>query len=95
MQTSKNGKGVLFIVIVPKSWYGLIFSADEKMLYASGGNDNWILQYEIKKALPVGEGLGGAYKLQLKDTIKLGRNGRRKFLLPELKYMMPQKACMW
>ena len=27
-------------VVIPKSWYGLKFSADEKFLYASGGNDN-------------------------------------------------------
>lgn len=48
-------------VIIPKSWYGLKFSADEKFLYASGGNDNWILQYAIL-----------ANKLRLKDSIKLG-----------------------
>lgn len=52
---------ILDNVIVPKSWYGLKFSADEKMLYASGGNDNWIMQYAIVNN-----------KLQLKDTIKLG-----------------------
>jgi len=52
---------ILDNVIVPKSWYGLKFSADEKMLYASGGNDNWILQYAIVNN-----------KLQLKDSIKLG-----------------------
>ncbi|MFN0082097.1 MAG: alkaline phosphatase family protein [Ferruginibacter sp.] len=34
-------------VVIAKSWYGLKFSADEKRLYASGGNDNWILQYNI------------------------------------------------
>ncbi len=48
-------------VIIPKSWYGLKFSADEKFLYASGGNDNWILKYAIINN-----------KLQLKDSIKLG-----------------------
>src|SRR5437773_712799 len=32
---------------VPKAWYGLKFSADEKFLYASGGNDNWILKYAV------------------------------------------------
>ena len=32
---------------IPKAWYGLKFTADEKRLYASGGNDNWILQYSI------------------------------------------------
>ncbi len=52
---------VLHTVIIPKSWYGLKFSADEKFLYASGGNDNWILQYAIVNN-----------KMQLKDSIILG-----------------------
>src|SRR4051794_12600770 len=34
-------------VTIPKSWYGLRFSNNDKYLYASGGNDNWILKYEI------------------------------------------------
>src|SRR5262245_48422647 len=42
----KNSK-ILDSVVIPKSWYGLKFSADEKFLYASGGNDNWILQYAV------------------------------------------------
>lgn len=33
--------------IIPNSWYGLAFSADEKFLYASGGNDNRIMKYSI------------------------------------------------
>src|SRR5258708_3751703 len=33
-------------VIIPKSWLGLKFSDDDKYLYASGGNDNFILKYE-------------------------------------------------
>jgi len=44
-----------------KSWYGLKFSGDEKYLYASGGNDNWMLQYAIENG-----------HLQLKDSIALG-----------------------
>lgn len=52
---------VLDNVVIPKSWYGLKFSADEKFLYASGGNDNRILKYEIIQQ-----------KLQLKDSIILG-----------------------
>src|ERR1700704_2881982 len=52
---------ILDNIEIPKSWYGLKFSADEKYLYASGGNDNWILQYAIKNN-----------RLQLKDSIKLG-----------------------
>lgn len=47
--------------IVAKSWYGLRFSADEQFLYASGGNDNWILKYRTS---------GG--RLTLVDSIKLG-----------------------
>lgn len=35
-------------VDIPKSWYGLAFSKDNKYLYASGGNDNWIIRYNIK-----------------------------------------------
>ena len=46
---------------VPKSWLGLKFSRDEKFLYASGGNDNWILKYAIVQN-----------KLVLKDSLKLG-----------------------
>ena len=56
----KNEK-VVSSVIIPVSWYGLKFSADEKFLYASGGNDNWILKYAIQNG-----------KLILKDSIKLG-----------------------
>ena len=47
---------------VPKSWYGLKFSSNEKFLYASGGNDNWIMKYAITNN-----------KLRLQDTIVLGK----------------------
>lgn len=53
---------VLDNVVIAKSWYGLQFSADEKKLYASGGNDNWILEYAIENN-----------KLLLKDSISLGK----------------------
>ena len=52
---------VLSSVVIPKSWYGIKFSGDEKFLYASGGNDNWILKYAIQKN-----------ELVLNDSIKLG-----------------------
>ncbi len=55
-------ESILDIVTVAKSWYGLKFSADEKYLYASGGNDNWILKYSVTNK-----------KLLLKDSIKLGK----------------------
>jgi DNA-binding beta-propeller fold protein YncE len=38
---------ILSQVVIPKSWLGLVFSGDEKSLYASGGNDNRILKYTI------------------------------------------------
>ncbi|PSL32199.1 bifunctional YncE family protein/alkaline phosphatase family protein [Chitinophaga ginsengisoli] len=48
-------------VVIPKSWFGLKFSADGNNLYASGGNDNRILQYGVRQG-----------KLLLKDSIILG-----------------------
>jgi YVTN family beta-propeller protein len=48
-------------VVIARSWYGLAFSPDEKYLYAAGGHDNIIVQYELQKT-----------KLVLKDSIRLG-----------------------
>jgi DNA-binding beta-propeller fold protein YncE len=53
---------ILDSIDIPKSWLGLKFSADEKYLYASGGNDNRILKYAIVNN-----------KLQLTDSIILGK----------------------
>ena len=39
---------VLDNIKIDKSWLGIAFSADEKTLYASGGNDNWILKYNYQ-----------------------------------------------
>lgn len=46
---------------VKKSWYGIAFSPDEKHLYASGGYDNWVLDFPIQDN-----------KLGTPDTIRLG-----------------------
>jgi len=35
-------------ITIRKSWLGLTFSNDGKYLYASGGNDNWIIRYQLK-----------------------------------------------
>ncbi|MEI7423671.1 MAG: bifunctional YncE family protein/alkaline phosphatase family protein [Prolixibacteraceae bacterium] len=35
-------------IIIAKGWLGLTFSKDGKYLYASGGNDNWIMRFQIK-----------------------------------------------
>jgi len=53
---------ILDSITIAKSWYGLKFSADGKKLYASGGNDNWILRYAIVNN-----------KLVLQDSISLGK----------------------
>ncbi|MEO7962174.1 MAG: bifunctional YncE family protein/alkaline phosphatase family protein [Ginsengibacter sp.] len=55
-----SGK-ILDNIEVGKAWLGLKFSGDEKSLYASGGNDNWILKYRIIRN-----------KLVLQDSLKLG-----------------------
>jgi YVTN family beta-propeller protein len=48
-------------VPIHAAWMGLVFSADDKYLFASGGNDNCILQFEINNK-----------RLLLKDSLKLG-----------------------
>ncbi|MDB5283353.1 MAG: phosphoesterase, partial [Bacteroidota bacterium] len=53
---------ILDTVRVGKSWLGLAFSDDEQSLYASGGNDNWILRFSIKNK-----------RLAVEDTFVLGK----------------------
>ena len=48
--------------VLAKSWYGQAFSHDEKYLYASGGNDNWIYRFNISNN-----------KLGKPDTLRLGK----------------------
>lgn len=48
--------------VLGKSWYGITFSKNEKQLFVSGGNDNWILNFPIENN-----------KLGKADTIKLGK----------------------
>jgi DNA-binding beta-propeller fold protein YncE len=55
-------------VIIPKSWLGLKFSDDDKYLYASGGNDNFILKYKVN-----GQPGPGHPGLVLADSIVLGK----------------------
>ena len=75
MAVTNNGQSVQMIqlidvrrekvidsILIPKSWYGLAFSNDNKFLFASGGHDNRILKYAIEKN-----------KLIFKDTIILGK----------------------
>lgn len=75
MAVTNNGQGkqsiqlidtqtekILDNIEIPKSFYGLKFSRDNKTLYASGGNDNWILKYAIIQN-----------KLVLSDSLILGK----------------------
>ena len=48
--------------VIAKSWVGLAFSGDDKFLYASGGNDNWIIQYSLANN-----------QLTTSDTLILGK----------------------
>ncbi len=57
-----NTEGVLDNIEIPKSFYGLKFSKDEKHLYASGGNDNIIIKYAIENN-----------KLKRVDSLILGK----------------------
>ena len=54
-------------VLISKAWGGLVFSADEQSLYASGGDNNWIIRYAITNN-----------KLVAADTIKLGEAWSKK-----------------
>jgi DNA-binding beta-propeller fold protein YncE len=49
-------------IVVKAVWGGLVFSSDEKFLYASGGNENYILRFAIKNN-----------KLFANDTFRLGK----------------------
>src|SRR5664279_1967194 len=40
-------KQLLDSVYMGNSWLGLIFSDNDKFLYVSGGNDNWIVKFEV------------------------------------------------
>jgi YVTN family beta-propeller protein len=56
------GEKILDSIDIARSWYGLKFSADGKKLYASGGNDNWVLQYAVVNN-----------RLLLQDSFSLGK----------------------
>ena len=48
--------------ILGKSWLGLAFGDNSHTLYASGGNDNWIVKFDIKDN-----------RLVVADTFRLGK----------------------
>jgi YVTN family beta-propeller protein len=53
---------ILDSIIIRKAWLGLTFSDDGRYLYASGGNDNMIVRYEISNN-----------RLSLSDSIIIGK----------------------
>ena len=53
---------ILDSIIIGKAWLGLTFSDDGRYLYASGGNDNMIVRYEIRNN-----------KLLVSDSIIIGK----------------------
>jgi len=59
---------ILHSEVILKSWFGLAFSADEKFLYASGGNDNWILNMPSSQV-----------SLYYRIASNLEKNGRKKY----------------
>lgn len=36
-------------IIIARSWYGLAFSGNDQFIYASGGHNNQVDRYEIKR----------------------------------------------
>ncbi len=56
--------------VIAKSWYGLAWSKDSRFLYASGGNDNRIMIYAVRKKT-----------LHLVDSIYLS-TGKRDLISP-------------
>ncbi|MFA6087699.1 bifunctional YncE family protein/alkaline phosphatase family protein [Mucilaginibacter sp.] len=54
-----------------KSWYGLVFSHNEKELFVSGGYDNWILDFHLQDN-----------KLGKADTIRLGNPWPKSIICP-------------
>ena len=85
MAVTNNGVGRQFIQLfdteegikqaseidIAKAWYGLAFSSDEKRLFASGGNDNTVVVFNIKN------------KILSRDTvIKLGEPWSKNKICP-------------
>lgn len=62
MLINAASEAVLDEVEIKKSWYGLTFNKDETRLYASGGNDNMIVIYNIINS-----------QLEKLDSIVLGK----------------------
>jgi len=75
MAVTNNGQGIQSIILIDaatekildeqkiaKSWYGLTFNHQEDRLYASGGNDNMIVVFDVSR-----------HRLEKVDSIVLGK----------------------
>ena len=73
-------------VTIEKSWLGLKFSADEKYLYAAGGNDNRIWKYAIinKKLNVVDSFILGEKCVNSKSREELTSNSAHPMVLVEM-----------
>ncbi len=71
-------------VVIQRSWGGIVFSADEKYLYASGGNDNLILQYALQ-----------GNRLITYDTFKLGEAWPKAIISPSGITLDDKKGVMY
>jgi len=70
-------------VTIPKSWYGLCFSPNGKSLYASGGNDNMIRSYSVKKGmLTQKDSLGKSWLVKILPTgLEAGKKSNELYVL--------------
>lgn len=66
-----KGEKLLDQQVVSQAWYGLAFSPNEKHLYASGGNANYLLDFHIRKN-----------KFGVIDTIKFGKPWPKEKICP-------------
>lgn len=62
---------VLHEMVIPKAWYGLAITPDAKTIYAAGGNDNLIRQYQVNND-----------QLQFIDSLVLGDRWPKQKICP-------------
>ncbi|NDC77977.1 MAG: hypothetical protein EBZ67_08920, partial [Chitinophagia bacterium] len=80
-----QGEKIMHSRIVDKAWYGLVFSPDGQTLYASGGHDNRILEFDIThdslRVLP-GITLGEPWPNRIAPAgLAVDRSGKRLYVV--------------
>lgn len=71
---------ILDSVVIAKGWLGLTFSRDGKNLYASGGNDNWVMRFQVRNN-----------KLIPADTLVIGKKWPEKISIAGIAVDAKQK----